>query len=174
MFCSSPYNIIRIIRSEVRCSYLGVALSFTAWTDSWLDLQFKSKPKYLLHHDTVALKKWYNGNLTSSAKQCKICHSLLPYVLWSLWLYLWTSKQSESWWINDGNHKARKHKLNLGCTKEFWLKTDTFWPEDLGLSVDISISFTLLDNWNGSLHLIKHKQNAKISYSFILYPVSSI
>lgn len=115
--------------------------------------------------------QWQSDKLS---KTVYLCHSLLPYVLWSLWLNVWTSKQFESWWINDGNHKARKHKLNLGCTKIFWLKTDTFWPEDLGLSADISISFTLLDNWNGSLHLIKHKQNAKISYSFILYPVSSI
>lgn len=64
--------------SELQRSYLSVALSFTAWTDSWLDLQFKSKPKYLLHHDMVALKKWYNGNLTSSAKQCIFATACYP------------------------------------------------------------------------------------------------
>lgn len=139
-----------------------------------------------MHHDTLGSKKWCSANLTSWATQC-ICATTCYPMCYDPFDCICKLVNNLSL---DGKHKAttqfchsfksffsnkQKTWVDSGWHyEEFWLKIDQFRPKNLELSVYISISFTLLDNWNGSLHLIKHKQNAKISYSFILYPVSSI
>ena len=72
---SSKYETSISFPSEKQCLFLSTALSFTAWTGTWISSTNINHSKYLLHHDMVGLTNWCNANLTSSATQ-SICATM--------------------------------------------------------------------------------------------------